>query len=125
MLELLESRIAPATFIVTSLADAGAGTLRDAIVEANDHPGADVIVFKSGLTGTIDITSGQIQITDTLKIKGPGATKLTLDANLQSRIFSVTDFDSGTDSPLAVSGLNFLPRETTHRGQFGRRNCLA
>jgi hypothetical protein len=50
MPELLEFRIAPATFIVTSLADAGPGSLRD----ANDQAGADVIVFERGLTGTIE-----------------------------------------------------------------------
>lgn len=30
MIESLESRIAPATFVVTNLADAGAGSLREA-----------------------------------------------------------------------------------------------
>jgi hypothetical protein len=53
MLELLEFRIEPAAFLVTSLADAGAGSLRDAIRDADDHPGADLIIFKSGLTGII------------------------------------------------------------------------
>jgi hypothetical protein len=108
MIEFLESRIAPATFMVTSLEDAGAGSLRDTIVEANDHPGADVIMFKKGLTGTIDITSGQIAITDTLTIKGPGTTKLALDANLRSRFFFVFDNDPEKDSPLTVSGLTFF-----------------
>src|SRR5690348_11524039 len=90
-IESLEARIAPATFVVTSLNDSGAGSLRDAITQANDHAGADTIIFAEDIRGKITLTSGQIQITDTLTIRGPGAGALTLDGNLQSRIFSVTD----------------------------------
>jgi hypothetical protein len=111
MIEIFEPRIAPATFIVSNLADSGAGSLRDAIAGANSHVGPDVITFASGLTGTIGITSGEMQITDTLTIKGPGATKLALDANLQSRFFLVSDGDDAKDSPLTVSGLSFFRGE--------------
>jgi hypothetical protein len=107
-IELLEPRIAPATFVVTSLADGGTGSLREAVGEANDRPGADLIVFKAGLTGTIGITSGQIAITDALTIKGPGASKLALGAFRLSRIFSVFDGNNSKDSPLNVSGLSFF-----------------
>lgn len=108
MPELLEARIAPATFTVTSLGDAGAGSLRDAIAQANANPGPDLIVFKKGLEGAISMISGQMQITDTLTIKGPGADKLAVDGNLASRIFVVTDANPQKDSPLTVSGLTFL-----------------
>ena len=57
----LEDRATPATFTVTNLNDAGAGSLRDAISQANNetsHPGADVIVFDSAIKGgTITLTS--------------------------------------------------------------------
>jgi predicted outer membrane repeat protein len=106
-IELLESRIAPAVFIVTSLNDAGEGSLREAVGHANDHEGADLIVFEKGLEGTVNVTGGQIRITDTLTIKGPGAGKLILDANLNSRIFLAADLDAEKDSPLTVSGLTF------------------
>jgi hypothetical protein len=117
MIELFESRIAPATFIVTSLADAGAGSLREVIDTANDHDGADVILFERGLTGTIQVSTGQLLITDTLTIKGPGATKLALDAHLTSQIFLVSDGDETRDSPLSVSGLSFFRGKAT--GQVG------
>src|SRR4030095_13391121 len=106
MIETLESRIAPATILVTSLADAGDGSLRAAIAEANDSPGADVILFHEGLTGVIGLSTGEMLITDTLAIKGPGASKLTIDARGDSRIFHA--FDNDADSPLAVSGLSFF-----------------
>ncbi len=52
--EQLEDRTTPATFTVSTLADAGAGSLRDAITRANDeatNPGADTIVFAAGVRG--------------------------------------------------------------------------
>jgi hypothetical protein len=107
-IEPLEPRIAPATFIVTSLADNGPGSLRDTVADANDRPGADLIVFRAALTGTIELLSGQVVITDTLTIKGPGAAKLALNTSTLSRIFSVSDGDDSQDSPLTVSGLSFF-----------------
>jgi hypothetical protein len=107
-IEPLESRIAPATFVVTNLEPTGAGSLRDAIVEANENPGADLILVEKGLTGTINVVGGEMPITDTLTIKGPGAGKLTLDGHLASRIFLVSNDDPETDKPLTVSGLTFF-----------------
>jgi predicted outer membrane repeat protein len=107
MPESLEPRIAPATFVVTNLNDAGEGSLRDAALKANNQAGEDTIVFKQGLEGTIGINS-QILISDTLNIKGPGAKKLILDGNLNSRIFLVADLDPEKDSRLTVSGLTFF-----------------
>jgi len=43
--ESLELRDTPATFVVTTTADAGNGSLRDAITRANSFPGDDTIAF--------------------------------------------------------------------------------
>lgn len=48
-LEQLEERTTPATFTITNLADAGAGSLREAIALANANPDADTIVFDPSL----------------------------------------------------------------------------
>jgi hypothetical protein len=45
MIEILESRIAPATFTVLNTDDSGAGSLRQAILDANAAAGADFINF--------------------------------------------------------------------------------
>jgi len=97
-LETLEDRCVPATFTVTSLSDVadpndGALTLREAVAKANDlvsHPGLDTIAFKLGLEGTIKLTGGEILISDSLTLLGPGASKVTVDGNASSRIFTVS-----------------------------------
>src|SRR5262245_21610106 len=80
-LEGLSDRIVPSAFHVTTLADGGPSSLRAAVAQANAHPGADVIVFKEGLTGTIALTGGQLVLTDDVKINGPGADTLTVSGN--------------------------------------------
>ena len=69
---ILPSSIARATNrTVTSLADSGAGTLRDAI-GASDN--GDTIDFS--VTGTIGLTSGFLVILRDITITGPGANLL-------------------------------------------------
>lgn len=63
-----------ATITVTSSADSGRGTLRQAILDANDNPGADIVNFNIPTTNddpvTIPITSELPTITDQLTIDG-------------------------------------------------------
>src|SRR5215213_1560085 len=86
---------AAATFNVTSLADSGPGSLREAVLAANTASGSDQIFFAPGLSGTITLTSGEIAITDHLVITGPGADVLTVSGNDQSRIFHIDDGTAG------------------------------
>ncbi|GAB4172520.1 MAG: hypothetical protein Fur0032_11950 [Terrimicrobiaceae bacterium] len=95
-LELLEDRIAPATIIVSSLADGGPGSLRQAIIDANAGAGFDDIVFQkpdgSPLKGTIKLASDLPDITDDLSITGPisGSAKgITIDGLKKNSIFTV------------------------------------
>jgi hypothetical protein len=97
-LEALEDRALPSTFTVVNLADSGPGSLRRAVLDANSHPGADVIDF--AVTGTITLTSGQLTISDNVTINGSGADQLTISGNDASRVFLI---DSG--SVVAMSGL--------------------
>src|SRR6516162_3479386 len=90
-LEALECRTLPSSFTVLNLADSGPGSLRQAVLDANAHSGADVIEVADGLSGTITLTSGQLSITHTggLTIAGPGADELTISGNDASRVFRV------------------------------------
>ena len=44
-IERLEDRTVPSTFTVANLADSGPGSLRQAVLDANANPGADLIRF--------------------------------------------------------------------------------
>src|SRR5262245_37118596 len=73
--EMLEDRAVPATFTVLNTLDSGAGSLRQAIVNANSSPGADTIAFNTvALTGpgvqSITLASALPQITGPLTIDG-------------------------------------------------------
>jgi hypothetical protein len=83
------------TFTVTSTGDPGVGTLRQAILDANSHPGADIINFSlGGGVQTITVESFLPTITDSLTIQGPGtggANKVVIDgAGLTSGLFFTT-----------------------------------
>lgn len=90
-----------ATFTVLNLNDSGTGSLRQAISDANDLGGADTILFQDGLTGTITLTGGQLVITDSVTITGPGARVLTVSGNHSSRVFDI----AGDFATINISGI--------------------
>jgi hypothetical protein len=76
-----------ATITVTSTSDSGAGTLRQAVTDANS---GDQISITA--TGTITLSS-QVVIAKSLSIVGPGKANLTISGGTNTRIFRI---DSGT-----------------------------
>jgi predicted outer membrane repeat protein len=97
-LQALEDRSVPAVFTVNSLADVAPGpvdptakvlTLRQAVELANQHPGADLIRFAPGLSGTITLTNGQLEVSDDVSIFGPGAPQLAVSGNNESRVLFI------------------------------------
>jgi hypothetical protein len=100
-LEALEDRCMPSTFTVTNLLDTGAGSLRAAVTAANANPGADVINFAT--TGTITLTSGELDITDSLTINGPGINSLTVSGNNSSRVFGLAGNPTVSIADLTVA----------------------
>jgi parallel beta-helix repeat protein len=107
--------LVPQTFTVTNLNDAGAGSLRDVLAQANAQPGTvDTIVFQASLAGTISLTTGELLISDSVTIIGPGAGVLTVrrdpGAATQFRVFDVNG--SGVIN-VAISGLTISGGNTT------------
>lgn len=77
-----------ATYVVTNTDDAGPGSLRQAVLDANANPGADEILFDSTVRGSISLVSGTLEIADALTVTGPGASALTLGGAGASAIFA-------------------------------------
>ncbi|MEQ1646670.1 MAG: hypothetical protein ABL959_24665, partial [Pyrinomonadaceae bacterium] len=94
----------PQTFTVTNLNDTGAGSLRQAILDANaNSPAADTINFQAGLAGTINLSTALPNISDSVTISGPGANVITVrrgDGTPDFRIF--TSFSAGLN--VAING---------------------
>jgi hypothetical protein len=110
-LERLGERIVPSTFTVHNLADGGAGSLRAAITAANTAPGADAVTFAPGLRGTVTLTSGELSITDDLRIDGPGAGRLAVSGNDASRVFNI-----GGGAVVSIDGLTITRGHGLLRG---------
>ncbi len=72
------SSASAATFTVSATTDAGAGSLRDAITQANATPGADMIDF-SFASGTIVLVTPLPAITETVSIINTGAPGIELN----------------------------------------------
>ena len=100
---------AQTTFTVTTTSDAGAGSLRQSIVDANANPGADTIEFDIPSSGvrTIFPRSPLPQITDTVTIDGysqPGA----LTNNLAKGTNAILKIQlDGSSAGASADGLSF------------------
>ncbi|CAB4609633.1 unannotated protein [freshwater metagenome] len=91
-----------ATFTVLNTDDAGAGSLRQALLDANTNSGADVVVFAAGVTGTITLTTGQLEVTDSVIVTGPGSANLSVTAPT-GQIFYL--YKQGVSKDISISGL--------------------
>jgi IPT/TIG domain-containing protein/polymorphic membrane protein len=91
------------SFTVTNTNDSGAGSLRQAILDANAATTGVTINFDlTTYPATIMLTSGTLNIAQNVAIHGPGASDLTIDGNHNRQILSIA---SGKN--VSVSGLTF------------------
>src|SRR5262245_61849956 len=91
----------PATFLVSSTADSGPGTLRQAILDANSSVGDDTIEIT--VTGTIALSSALPLITDNTAINGPGTNLPTISGNNAVQIFSTKSGTTNVFNGLTIS----------------------
>jgi titin len=105
-LELLESR--RVLTCVSSPADSGPGTLRQAILDANNHPGPDTITFCTGPVTIKPQFPGLPPITDTLTIDGTAGQACTAGAP--------TIVLDGSIAGQGIDGLYFAAGNSTVRG---------
>ena len=77
----------PLTFNVTTTADAGPGSLRQAILDSEANPGHDTISINT--SGTLTVASPLPDILDHLTISGPGSDQFRIDGQGTYRPFHV------------------------------------
>ncbi len=90
---------AATTITVTSTADSGPGSLREALASAADGDTIDA----SSLSGTILLTSGELLVTNSVDILGPGPATLAVDGNFPNTTNRV--FRINTNTVVSISGL--------------------
>ncbi|BCM88799.1 hypothetical protein IAD21_00641 [Abditibacteriota bacterium] len=105
-----------ATFTVTNTNDSGAGSLRQAVLDANSASTDDIITFDTTVfanTKTISLTSDGITITNNgaLTINGPGDSKLHLVGSVANPLINI---NGGAN--VTLGGINF---SGSNNGGFG------
>ncbi|TVQ28656.1 MAG: hypothetical protein EA370_16320 [Wenzhouxiangella sp.] len=106
-----------ASFTVDSPADSGPGSLRAVLAEANATGGdPHDIHFALPPETTITLTSGQLEITRSMNLHGPGADELTISGNQQSRIFNI---ESAGPVVATISGMT-LTNGRVDDNQYGQ-----
>ena len=112
-IEVLETRIAPATFTVTTLTDSVPGSLRAELALADAQGGHNTIVFHlpaatSPNENTIMLTGGVLTSKGNVTIDGPGAGRLIISGGSTSGVFDFNSTVSATDSPVSISGVSIV-----------------
>src|SRR5262245_58883669 len=108
-LHALEERTTPSTFTVLNTDDSGPDSLRQAILDSNDNPGADTIAFDvaGGGEQTIQPLSALPEITDSVVIDG------TTQPGYVGRPLIVLN---GTTAGSVANGLTISAGSSTVRG---------
>ena len=92
--------------------------LRQAVLDANSAPGSE-IDFDPSVTGTIVLTSGELDITSDVTIVGPGAGVLAISGNNASAIFNIA-----SDVTASISGLSLIDGNGTYGGALFNEGTL-
>jgi len=95
-----------ATFVVSSNADAGSGSLRAAIALANADAAADTVTINSGI-GTITLTTGEIVVLHPVTVSAAAGGQV-ISGNSSSRIFRTV-----AGASLSLVGLTLQDGKTT------------
>jgi hypothetical protein len=106
---------------VTSTANGGAGTLRDAI---NASAPGDTLTFNLPLPATIKLTTGELFIEQNLTIAGPGANLLTVSGENNSGVFFVASAANAAISGLTIANGLATGAGILNQGTLSVTNCI-
>ena len=96
LLSTAPATLRAATITVTSIADTGPGTLRAALASA----GYGDTIDATGVSGSILLTSGELLVTNSVTILGPGPSSLAVNGNAANRVFHI-----GSGNVVTIAGL--------------------
>ncbi len=102
LVEVFEVRAMLSTFSVTSNADSGAGSLRQALLDANANGTADDIQFNIGSTITLDSALPGISANDTVDLNG---NNVSLDGYVLTGSGTITNNASSSTATLSQNGI--------------------
>jgi len=120
------------SILVTNTADSGAGSLRQAISDANASPDSNAINFQIGLTGTVTLLTALPDLSTSMAINGPGANQLTVMRSMAGgtpdfRIFTIPQFGTASISGLTISNgrlaVNQAGGGVSNRGTLAMTEC--
>ena len=74
---------------VTSLADTGPGTLRSAIAQADAGSAAHTYNINFKVSGTITLESALPDLSESMNLSGPGASRLTVQRDPKASFFGI------------------------------------
>ena len=89
-------------------------TLREAINRANVLAFNQTITFSPGLTGTLTLSLGELDVTQGINLNGPGARLLAISGNSASRVFNLS---GGSSAFSTIFGLTI--RDGAFTGAVG------
>jgi len=92
-----------ATITVTSLNDSGAGSLRQAIIDAT---AGDTIQFDPSIGGGTIALASELLINKDLIIDGDEGNPVTIDAAGNSRVFNIDDGNNSNQAQVTIDGVN-------------------
>jgi hypothetical protein len=107
---------AATTITVTTTSDSGAGSLRQAVADAQS---GDTIDFNLLAQSKIVLTSGELVLSNSITIEGPGAQLLVISGNNNSRVFS-----TASSATITMSGLTLTDGNGAGAAFFGSGGAI-
>ena len=92
--------VGASTLTVTTTADSGVGSLRAALKNARD---GDTIKFSLPAASTIRLTGGELLVSKSVNILGPGVGNLAVSGNHASRVFRISSRTTVTITGLTIA----------------------
>jgi len=109
----------PNTYVVTNDNDAGPGSLRAAVLASNITDSTDTITFDPTFfktPKTITLTTGELLVTRSLLVQGPGAAIVTVSGGNTTRIFDINDGSAATSIDVTMNGMTLTAGRSVAEG---------